>query len=187
MKTGIFIISELTGPVAERIRSIQVDVDPRLAASGPPHITLAGSSGIGGIHPGTSQEQIEQAIGPIAADTAPLTLHFARPMRFMQTKIVVLPLDPHGPLRTLHERIGRSGLEFERARFAFTPHCTLSFYPTLTPVVARRLLAESVDEPVRIEWLQFYRTEDPLPPRKLLEMRLGGALPSSIGSSARTS
>ena len=30
----------------------------------------------------------------------------------MQTDIIVLPIDPHGPLRILHDRIITSGLPF---------------------------------------------------------------------------
>ena len=56
----------------------------------------------------------------------------------MQTQIVVLPLDPHGPLRTLHERIKMSGLRAARPRFYFTPHVTLNLYRELPPELLHR-------------------------------------------------
>src|SRR6476619_7544569 len=80
-----------------------------------------------------------------------VTLRFGPPMRFMQTEIVVLPLDPHGPLRVFHDRIASCGLPFQRARFTFSPHVTLSLYPTLTREAARDLLAMRVTEPVVID------------------------------------
>jgi hypothetical protein len=87
----------------------------------------------------------------------------------------VLPLDPHGPLRTLHERIARSGLEFARPRFAFTPHCTLSFYPTHPPVTLRRLLALRIETPAVIDRISIQHTMDPQPSRTLFELQLTGS------------
>ena len=53
MKSGIVILSELRGPVRDRVLELQRRYDPKLAGMLPPHVTLTGSSGI----------------GPIAADT----------------------------------------------------------------------------------------------------------------------
>ena len=173
---GIFIVAELTGAVADRIRAIQQESDPRLAASQPPHLTLVGSSGAGPISGSTTEARLRELLEPVAARTPPMTLHFERPHRFMQTEIVVLPLDPHGPLRTLHEEITSSGLDFAtRARFTFSPHVTLNLYRTLTPERLRALMAVRIDEPFTLERFQVYQSMMPQPPRKILELRLTGA------------
>jgi len=105
-RSGIFVFAPIGGEVGARIAAVARQYDPRLAAlDQAPHVTVAGSSGMGPIAPDTTREELDATIGPIAATTAPITLRFGRPTRFMQTQIVVLPLDPHGPLRTLHERI----------------------------------------------------------------------------------
>lgn len=129
--------------------------------------------------PTTSISEIRAALEPITASTPPLVLAVGAPIRFMQTTIIVLPLDPHGPLRTLHERIATSGLRFDRARFAFTPHCTLSFYPTHPPSVMRRLLSIRVTEPAVIERLSVQHTMDPQPSRTILELDLNGGVYSA--------
>ena len=134
--SGIFVIAELDGAIGERIHAIQERFDPKLAAESPPHVTLIGSSGAGPIPVETPLEFLRNAIEPIAASTPPLTLRFGPPMRFLQREIVVLPLDPHGPLRALHQRLKESGIPHAHARWPFTPHCTLSFYPTLTQEIA---------------------------------------------------
>jgi 2'-5' RNA ligase len=172
---GIFVLAELAGEAGERIRAIQERYDPKLARQSPPHVTLAGSSGVGPIVPSTPTERIREVLAPIAAGAPPLTLPFERPHRFMSTNIVVLPLDPHGPLRALHERVAHSGLTFARARFTFTPHATLSFYPTLSRDALRELLAVRVDAPAVIDRLTVYFTRDPQPAVKLLELPLAGA------------
>ena len=170
---GIFVLADIGGEAAERIREIQRKYDPKLAASSAPHVTIVGSSGAGLIAPSTTVEELRAAVGPIAAATPPLTLELGPPMRFMQTDIVVLPLSPHGPLRALHEAIKTSGLHFARPRFAFSPHATLSFYPTLTPATRRELLALRVREPALIDRLEFSLSDDPQPPRSLLTLTLG--------------
>ncbi len=182
MNGGIFVIAEIKGRAAKRIRTIQKRFDPRLAREWPPHVTLVGSSGMGPIDPSTSIEELKRYLEPVARETPPLLLAFGHPIRFMQTNIVVLPLNPHGPLRTLHERIKLSGLRYERARFYFTPHCTLSFYPEHPPEKLRELLAIRVSDPADIEAIQVYHTRRDKVAKKLFELPLTGELkPAQVG------
>jgi 2'-5' RNA ligase len=172
---GIFVLAMLSGEAGATIRAVQQRFDPKLARESPPHVTLAGSSGVGPIVPSTPAARIRDALAPIVASTTPLELPFAPPHRFMATNIVVLPLDPHGPLRALHDRIARSGLTFARAKFTFTPHATLSFYPTLSRDALRELLALRVTAPAVIDRLTISYSRDPQPPVTLAELELGGA------------
>jgi len=172
---GIFILAELEGPAGARIAEINRRFDPRLAAMRTPHLTLAGSSGAGPLPPTTPIEEIRRALEPIARETPPLALPFGRPHRFMQSDVVVLPLDPHGPIRALHERIRATGLPFAHPKFTFTPHVTLSMFRELSRETARELLAIRVTEPCVIEHLRVYLTRDPQPSVLLLELGLTGA------------
>lgn len=171
---GIFIVADLDSVVANKIREINKQFDPKLAASRQPHVTITGSSGAGPIPPSADIAEIERLLRPIAETTAPMTLRFGKPQRFLQSEIVVLPLDPHGALRRLHDRIISSGIPFARARFTFTPHSTLSLYPTLTPEAARQLLSVRIDDEVTLSRIDVYHTNDPQPARKLLELSLTG-------------
>ena len=171
---GIFILAELPGDIGERGRALNERYVPKLARYKPPLITLTGSSGVGPIPPSTDVEEMRQKLEPIAADTAPITLSFRPAQRFLQTDIIVLPIDPHGPIRVLHDRLVRSGLPFTRARYTFSPHCTLSLYPSLDPQSIRELLSTRMPEPFVISAIQLYHTRDPQPSRKLLELPLAG-------------
>ncbi|HEY6088939.1 MAG TPA: 2'-5' RNA ligase family protein [Gemmatimonadaceae bacterium] len=171
---GIFILAELPEELAERIRAINQRYDPKLARYKPPHITLTGSSGAGPIPPSVSVEEIRSKLEPITAETAPITLKFQVPQRFMQTNIIVLPIDPHGPFRLLHDRIITSGLRFLRARYTFSPHSTLSLYQSLDAKSIGELLKVRFPEPFVINAIQVYHTRDPQPSRKLLELPLTG-------------
>src|SRR5215210_1477806 len=144
---GIFILAELPADVAEGIRAVNEKYDARLARYRPPHITLTGSSGAGPIPPSVSVDEMRQKLEPITSDTAPITLSFEKPQLFMQTEIVVLPLDQHGPLRVLHDRIVASGLPFTRARYTFSPHVTLSLYKTLDQTALNELLRIRMPDP----------------------------------------
>jgi 2'-5' RNA ligase len=171
---GIFVLAELPGEVADRIREINERYDPRLARYRPPHITLTGSSGAGPIPPSVSVEEIRNKLEPVTAGTMPITLSFKAPHRFMQTDIIVLPIAPHGPLRVLHDAIVTSGLPFTRARYTFSPHATLSLYQSLDAKSMRELLKTRLPEPFVINAVQVYHTRDPQPSRKLLELQLTG-------------
>ena len=171
-KAGIFILVNLQGELADRVHAIQQAYDPRMAHFAAPHYTLIGSSGAGPIDPDTSIERLHEALDPIAFSTEPLTLHFERPVRYMQTNTFTLPLDPHGPLRELHDRIRKSGLTFARSRHAFTPHVTLSHYKTPTEEEARELLAIRISEPFVVDHLVVSLTQEPVKPRELFELAL---------------
>ena len=174
MLNGIFILAELPGEIAERVREINERYDPKLSRYKPPHLTMTGSSGAGPIPPSVSVEQLREKLEPITSDTAPITLSFQPAQRFMQTNIIVLPIDPHGPLRVLHDRIVSSGLPFTRARYTFSPHSTLSLYQSLDAKSIRELLKTRIPEPFVINAIQLYHTRDPQPSRKLLELPLAG-------------
>lgn len=172
--SGIFILVNLEGALAEQVHAIQERFDPRMARFAHPHFTLIGSSGAGPIAAGTPITTLREVLEPIARETAPFTMHFERPVRYMNTNTFALPLNPHGPLRQLHERIKRSGLPMARSRHAFTPHVTLSHYRTPTDDEAREILAVRVTEPLVVDHLVVSLTEEPAKPRELLELELTG-------------
>ncbi len=174
---GIFILAELPAEIADRVRAINERYDLKLSRYKPPHLTLTGSSGAGPIPPSISVDEMREKLEPITRDTAPMTLSFQPPQRFMQTNIIVLPLDPHGPLRMLHDRIIASGLPFTQARYTFSPHSTLSLYQSLDEKAIRELLKTRIPEPFVISAIQLYHTRDPQPSRKLLELPLTGGSP----------
>jgi 2'-5' RNA ligase len=174
VKSGIILLAELRGAVREHVLEIQRRFDPKLAAGVAPHITISGSSGMGPIATRTPEAELRRVLEPIARETSPMTLEFQAPVRFMQTNVVVLPLDPHGPLRALHERIKTSGLRFEQPRFAFTPHVTLSFFRELSREEARQMLALRVTEPLVIDHIAAHRTVDITNTKELFELPLTG-------------
>jgi 2'-5' RNA ligase len=173
-KNGIFILVNVQGELADRIHAIQQRFDPRMANFARPHFTLIGSSGAGPIAGDTPNEKLREVLDPIARATEPFSLHFERPVRYMQTNTFALPLDPHGPLRALHDRVRRSGLSFARSRHAFTPHVTLSHYRTPTDAEAKELLSVRIDEPFVVDHLIVSLTDEPNKPRTLFELELTG-------------
>jgi 2'-5' RNA ligase len=172
--SGIFILGELSGPVADEIQAIAERHDPKLARSHRPHITLAGSSGLGPMAADTSASLMRERLEPITSATAPIELTLERPERFPATEIVVLPISARGPIRQLHDRIGASGLHFARPRFAFSPHVTLNLYRTLTRDALNALLAVRITQPVTLDRLRMYYTSEPSVSRLLLELPLSG-------------
>jgi 2'-5' RNA ligase len=173
--SGIFVIVELDGALGARIAAIQRSHDPRLAALWRPHLTLIGSSGAGPILPDTPIEELRARLAPIAARHDAFTVEFGAPIRFAGRDIVVLPLDPHGPLRALHEALKQSGLRMYDARYPFTPHVTLTMYPPLDRSREQRLLALRETEPLTVDRLRVVLTREPQSARLLLDLPLGAA------------
>ena len=178
MKPGIVVIAELTGAVADRIHEVQQQYDPRMAAELPPHLTLIGSSGMGPISVRTSPEVLREALLPVAKAVAPMTLQFGAPMQFMQSDVLVLPVDPNGPVRALHEtmakRIRAARIVAERPRFTFTPHCTLNLYRELPVEEVRELLAMRFEEPFVVDTIRAYRATGPRGTELLFALQLSG-------------
>lgn len=172
--TGIYVVAPVQASLAALIGEVQSRFDPKLARVLPPHITIVGSSGAGPIAPTTSTEELRVALDPIARSTPPLMLELGRPVRFMQTEIIVLPLRPYGPLRELHERIAQSGLTYAPPRFAFTPHITLSFYRELSSLERRALLALRFEDYAEVDRIECSLSNDPQPARHLLTLPLDG-------------
>jgi hypothetical protein len=172
-QNGLFIIAEIGGAAGTLIREINLKYDPRLARYKPPHVTITGSSGVGPLPSSVSKSELWDKLARITSTTDVLSLELGNPHRFMGTDIVVLPLAPNGPLRVFHDRIATSGLPFQRARFTFSPHVTLSLYPTLSRDIERELLALRVRAPLIIDSITVYQTLDPQPSKKLLHLPLG--------------
>lgn len=171
---GTFVLAELGGEAGATIRALQERFDPKLARESPPHVTLAGSSGVGVIPPDVPRARVLAALAAVGEATAPLVLSFGPPERFPGTNIVVLPLDPHGPIRVLHDRIAACGLPFARAKFTFTPHATLSFYRTLDAAALRALMAVRLRAPAVIDRLLVSYTRAPQPAARWGEVALTG-------------
>ncbi len=168
-------MSELNGDVAARVLDVQRRFDPRMAAELPPHVTITGSSGMGPISPDTTEAELIAALTPVAAETAPFAVQLLPPMQFMQSTVVVMTIDPNGPIRALHERIKSSGLPHSRPRFTFTPHVTLSFYPELSRDALRELTRFRVKEPITIDRIQAYRALDLTRSIRVVDLPLGPA------------
>ncbi len=174
---GVFVIAPVGGASSDRIAAVQRRYDTKVAGESVPHVTLIGSSGAGPIDPGVDPGLVREALAPVVAAAGPLVLPFGRPERFPGTNVVALPLSPHGPLRAFHDRIvealARHRIPTARARFTFTPHATLSFYPTLTPGELRELLALRFAEPAVIDRVEVSYTRAPQPAVRWAEWRLG--------------
>jgi len=173
---GSFVLVPVGGAAGTAIEAMRRTHDPKLANSNAPHLSLIGSSGAGPILPDQSPDDIRERLAAVAARIAPFEVRALRPMRFPGTNIVSFELDPHGPLRALHETIKACGLRFGPVRFPFSPHLTVSFYRTLDRAMERALLQLILEPPVVIDRLELSRTNDPQPPSALFTLPLTGPL-----------
>jgi len=171
---GIYIVADLFGDEADRIAALQRELDPKFARLFRPHVTLTGSSGAGVLPLDTSVAELTDALSRVGAAVAPLDFVFGAPERFPATNIIMLPLPVHGPVRWLHDKIGMCGLPFAAPKFAFTPHCTVHFFRTMTDDTWQRARRFRVRAPIRVDRIQAYATREPQPATLLCEIALSG-------------
>ncbi|MBI3792508.1 MAG: 2'-5' RNA ligase family protein [Gemmatimonadetes bacterium] len=171
---GAFVLVPVLGEAGAVLDAMRRAHDPKLANSNKPHLSLIGSSGAGPILPAHGDDAVRDALAAVAARVAPFSVRALRPMRFPGTDIVSFELDPHGPLRALHEAVKASGLRFGPVRFPFSPHLTISFYRTLDRAMERALLGLVLEAPVVIDRLELSRTNDPQPPSAVFTLPLTG-------------
>ena len=174
MADGIFIVADLHGEEADRIAALQRELDPKFANLFRPHVTLTGSSGAGVLPLDTQNDVLEAALSRVGEAVAPLDFVFGAPERFPATNIIMLPLPVHGPVRWLHDRIATCGLPFAAPKFAFTPHCTVHFFRTMTDAAWQRARRFRVRGPIRVDRIQAYATREPQPATQLCEIVLRG-------------
>ena len=174
MADGIFIVADLFGAEADRIAALQQKLDVKFANLFRPHVTLAGSSGVGVLPLTTSTAELTAALTRVGDAVAPLDFVFGAPDRFPATNIIMLPLPVHGPVRWLHDRIATCGLPFAAPKFAFTPHCTVQFFRTMTEEAWRRAQRFRVRAPIRVDRIQAYATREPQPATLLCDIVLRG-------------
>ena len=132
-------------PVGERIAAVQAEYDPRLARLGPPHVTLAGSSGMGPDRAATPRRTSSRAPRPDrrahGADRAPLRARRRGSCRRRSSC--------SRSIRTARcarcTSASRRAASARRApRFFFTPHVTLSLYREQPREAMRALLADAL-------------------------------------------
>jgi 2'-5' RNA ligase len=153
---------------------LQQKLDPKFAKLFRPHVTLAGSSGVGVLPLGTPTAELIEKLSRVGEAVAPLDFVFGAPERFPATNIIMLPLPVHGPVRWLHDRIAQCGLPFAAPKFAFTPHCTVHFFRTMSGETWQRAQRFRVRAPIRVDRIQAYATREPQPATLLCEVVLRG-------------
>lgn len=174
MADGIFIVANLFGAEADRIDALIREIDPKFANLYRPHVTLAGSSGVGALPLDTPAGTVRDALERVGESVAPLDFTFGLPERFPATNIIVLPLPVHGPVRWLHDAIATCGLPFAAPRFAFTPHCTVHIFRTMQAATWHRARRFRIEAPIRVERIQAYAAREPQRPVLLCDVTLRG-------------
>jgi 2'-5' RNA ligase len=119
-----YIVLEIPPPVRGEIQSMR-DSLATPAARLPVEITVAGSSGIGSIPPGTDKNQTEAALKSALTTLKPFRARFQEIRRFPNTDIFYLAPEDRQPFDQIHEALKRSGIAFGSNSWPYNPHCTL--------------------------------------------------------------
>jgi 2'-5' RNA ligase len=134
------IVLEIPEPIRSRVQAIRESLGT-ITARLPVEITVAGSSGLGGIVQGTDIKKITTELERVASKMSTFEVSFAGIRSFPNTSVVYLaPLD-RKPFDSAHEVLRSSSIPFRNSPFPFTPHCTLRDGKPLPPEEISRILA----------------------------------------------
>jgi len=164
-----FVVAELPGPVAAWVREIRGQFEPEIAHL-PAEITLAGSSGVGPIHPGQSIASVRQMLAVALAGRLPFEARFIGIRSFPGTEIFFAAPEPE-PFAALHASVVASGVSFGPSPFSYKAHCSLKGFTPLKP--GQREALESVVvplEPFTISTVSVYEIER-LQPKRLFTIQ----------------
>ncbi|SRR5581483_574068 len=119
-----YIVLEIPEPVRGVIQSMRDSLGTP-AARLPVEITVAGSSGVGPILPGTGKQETEEKLKSVLAGLKPFRMRFQEIRRFPNTDIFYLAPWERQPFDRIHESLKASGIAFAPSPWPYNPHCTL--------------------------------------------------------------
>lgn len=135
-----FVVLDLPEPLAGAVARLRRAHCPRSAAL-PVEITLAGSSGLAPLPPGTAMADIRRVVGEMCRTFSAFELELDEMQRFAGSGVFFLSPRQRQPFDALHVFLRDSCLPFGAARFPYRPHCTVRNGGAVPDSEAGRLLA----------------------------------------------
>ena len=151
-----YIVLEIPAPVGGMIQTIRDSLATPVARL-PVEITVAGSSGVGPIPPGTDTRETEGMLKSVLAGLKPFQVRFQEIGCFPNTNIFYLSPQERRPFDDIHKALKESGIRFAPSPWPYNPHCTLRGGPMNGNVLAEDILSLSFPkEDFVIDTLSIY-------------------------------
>jgi 2'-5' RNA ligase len=119
-----YIVMEIPSPVSEAIQAIRDSLATPTSRL-PVEITVAGSSGIGPVPPGSEKNDTERGLKSVLSDLRPFPAQFQEIRRFPNTNIFYLAPQERARFDRIHDLLKASGISFGSNPWPYNPHCTL--------------------------------------------------------------
>ena len=170
-----YIVAEIPEPVRSQIQALRESLHT-LTARLPVEITLAGSSGVGPILPGTDLSLVEQHLDRALSGIAPFQARFSAIRTFPNTSIFYLEPFDRAPFDRIHQQLRASGIPFSEIKWPYNPHCTLRGGAPLSEAAASELLNRPLpQDDFWIDTISVYQVDDIAINSELLCQRTLGA------------
>ena len=154
-----FIVAEIPEPVRSQVQAMRDSLNT-LTAKLPVEITLAGSSGVGPIPPGTDLSLVQHHLEQILPHFSPFRARFAAIRSFPNTAIYFLEPFDRAPFDQLHQALRDSGIPFSANQWPYNPHCTLRGGKPLDAAAASELASRPFpQEEFCINTISVYQLE----------------------------
>ncbi len=166
----IYVVLDVPEPVARAVTKARHRFSP-MRAEYPVEIGIAGSSGVGPIHPDQNDEEAFEILTEVAAAVSPFEARFAEVRRFPGTDLFYLAPENRGPFDEMHACLLACGIQFYDSPHPYNPHCTISGVE-LTKAQESEIRALRIDEPFQVERMAVY--SEPLPVQQHFSASLTG-------------
>lgn len=155
-----YVVVDIPEPVARAVTEARRRFSP-MRAEYPVEIGIAGSSGVGPIHPDQADDEAFEILTEVAAAVSPFEARFTEVRRFPGTDLFHLAPANRAPFDDMHARLLACGIQFYDSPHPYSPHCTISGVH-LTETQAGEIRALRIDEPFRVERMAVYSEPRPV-------------------------
>lgn len=168
-----YIVLDLPKDVSEKVMNIRRNNRDEFRSALPVEITVAGSTGVGTISEGQSDERVFSILKSIADKTKPFKLSFDRVEQVRDTSIYVLKVEDERALFNLHNKLKDSGIEYDDMAHEYSPHCTLRSRTPITDKEKELIFETKIEGEFVVDTLTVYML-DKMPIKKLFSVKLNG-------------
>ena len=149
-----YIVFDVTGRVAEKVRKIRQNIDPERADLNI-EISISGSSGLGYLAPNQPFDIICQQLTEVCNKISPFWCHFDKIKKFPNTDIYYLSLKHQKPFFNSIKILQESNINFLSNPFSYEAHCTLTL-PVQNDLPNAKLISEIDFRKIKIPKEKFY-------------------------------
>ncbi len=152
-----YILFDLPEAATLQVNEIRRQFDPNRSNLNA-EVSLTGSSGVGTLVAGQSEQKVFAEISRIAAMLTAFSASFGGIGSFPGTGIYFFTMSDEQVFRRIHQLFCEADIQYNSSPYAYLPHCTLTLFDNpLPPETAEKIMKLPIPrDPFRIDNISVY-------------------------------